>query len=167
MLLSLYIWLEALASGILSVIIYSFVRIINIELGIDISYTPFYRWLFFTGYYKHSLSYFLGLNDYLNTKWAQHFSKNFVDLFYSSIGSKLASSYWGHWFIGIYDWFKKLDNLTVVLLESFLEAISFLLMGMAWYLVGLRGILNIFVTAISLYMLFEFCGLHFTMNRLL
>lgn len=158
----LSIFIEASASGFFSVIIYSLIRLVNLELGIDIKQTPWYRWLFFTGYYKHTLSFLLGFNDYLSTQWSKAFSKKAVEIFYTSVGSSLTKSPLGKWAIQIYEESKKLNALQVTFLESFLEAFSFILMGMSIYrITGIKGTLNIFATGVLLYIVIDTIGLHF------
>ena len=164
--LGLSILIESLATALFSVMIYSVMRILVIEMGFDVRKVSLYYWLFFTGYYKHSLSYFLGLSDYLNTQWSQTLSRRMVALFYSSVGTSLSRSWLGSWLLSVSDWFQKLVPWMVVLMESFLEAFSFVIVGLGlYYGVGLRGIANLFVTSVSLYLWFDWLGLHIPFHR--
>lgn len=160
--------LEALASGLFAVVVYSILRMILIELGYKIVDVQLYYLLFVTGYYKHWLSYYLGLSDYLSTQLSKNISQRVVTKFYTSVGSKFDSSTWVQFLVGVFNYFHKLDTWVVVLLESGLEAIHFVVFGMILYwATGLRDFWNVFVTGIVLYMVIDFVGWHLPINRLM
>ena len=160
--------LEALASGLFSVVVFFVIRVFLTEIGYKPREMEFYYLLFITGYYKHWLSYYLGLSDYLNTQWSQNISQRVVSKFYTSVGSKFDSSTLVQFFVSVFNYFHKLDTWAVVLLESGLEAIHFVVFGMLIYWVtGLKNFWNIFVTGIVLYMMIDFVGWHLPINRLL
>ena len=164
----LNIVLEALASGLFAVVVFSVIRIFLTEVGYKPREMEIYYLLFITGYYKHWLSYYLGLSDYLSTQWSENISQRVVTKFYTSVGSKFDSSTWVQFFVGVFNYFHKLDTWVVVLLESGLEAIHFVVFGMLIYwATGLRDFWNVFVTGIVLYMVIDFVGWHLPINRLL
>ena len=162
------IMMEALASGLFAFVVYSFLRMALIEIGYKIVDVHFYYLLFITGYYKHWLSYYLGLSDYLSTKWSEVISKKIASKFYTSVGTKLASSFIFNLFIQVFNYFQKLDTWIVILLESGIEAINFVIFGLLlYYLTGLKDHWNVFVTGIILYMVIDYLGFHMLVNRLL
>jgi len=105
------------------------------------------------------------LSDYLSTQWSQNISQHVVTNVYSGVGNHMSSSSWLSY---LFSWFRKLDTWAVVLLESGLEAIHFVVFGMLiFWVTGVKDFWNIFVTGIVLYMVIDFVGWHLPINRLL